>query len=142
MKKIIMLAIVIAILLPTATTLANESTLERLIIEERDRRQQEPRVSDKIREPNPGNLDPIHASESAAKTTHKIFATSRAWALPAMVITWLAGGIIWGAGAFAGTPQNRGPGLMLFGTGMYVLIHAAPIVVATFLRYLESTQFF
>ena len=145
MRRVAIILLIVFMLLPTATIYAansGEETLEQLIMEERERRQQEPRLSDKIREPNPGNLDPIQASEQAASFAKKILAKARAWALPLMLLSWFGGILLIVVGILAGTHQNKGPSLIITGTGMYILVHAAPIIVGIFLRSLEGLQFF
>lgn len=138
-----LLAFCLAILAPTCAWAADpsggERILERLILEERERRETGT-VTDRIREPVTGQLDPIRASESAARFTNILLKRAQAWALPFMILSWFGGLALWMGGAVAGSSRNKGPAVIILGTIGFTLIQTAPVIVGVFLNFLERAM--
>lgn len=137
---LVFLFALLAPLCAQASEPSGKRILEQLILEERERRERE-RVTDHIREPVTGQLDPIRASESAARFTNILLKRAQAWALPVMIISWIAGFALWIGGAVAGASKNKGPAVILLGTVGFTIIQAAPIIVGVFLNFLERLVF-
>ncbi len=141
-KKAIVLFLIVMLLLPAVARATQESVLEKLIIEEREKRlldKPEETVTSKIRT---GKLDPVHASESAAKSADTLLRAAQAWALPIMILLWMLGAALWIIGAFSGAQNNKGPAIIMSGTVGYLVLHIFPLLVAFFLNWVEGMEGF